>query len=119
MHFSRFVKATRLAGVAAIALIAAATSARATTLVRAGLDTLVAGNATIVLGEVVDAVSYWNDDHTFILTDVTLQPIETIKGRATEGIAGPLTLTLMGGTVGDLTTLILGGPDIGQVPGFP
>ena len=83
----------------------------ATTLVRTGLDELVAGNERVVVGEVVDAISYWNEDRTFILTDVRVAPTETIKGKA----KGELTLTLLGGTVGDLTTLIVGGAEL--VPG--
>lgn len=83
----------------------------ATTLVRAGLDELVASNQRVVLGEVVDAVSYWNEDKTFILTDVRIAPDETIKGKP-EGL---LTVTLLGGSVGDLTTLIVGGAEL--VPG--
>lgn len=83
----------------------------ATTLVRTGLDELVAGNERVVVGEVVDAVSYWNEDRTFILTNVRVAPAETIKGKA----EGELTLTLLGGTVGDLTTLIVGGAEL--VPG--
>lgn len=92
-------------------LVALAASASATTLIREGLDELVSGNQTIVLAEVIDAVSYWNSDGTFILTDVTVKPMEVLKGRA-EGL---LTVTLMGGTVGDLTTLIVGGAEI--IPG--
>ena len=83
----------------------------ATTLIRAGLDKLVASNERVVLGEVVDAVSYWNQDKTFILTDVRIAPVETIKGKA----EGELTVTLLGGTVGDLTTLIVGGAEL--IPG--
>lgn len=83
----------------------------ATTLIRAGLDELVASNETVVLGEVVDAVSYWNENKTFILTDVRIATIETIKGQA----EGELTVTLLGGTVGDLTTLIVGGAEL--IPG--
>lgn len=79
----------------------------ATTLARTGLDELVAGNDRVVVGEVVDAISYWNEDRTFILTDVRVAPTETIKGKA----KGELTLTLLGGTVGDLTTLIVGGAE--------
>jgi hypothetical protein len=83
----------------------------ATTLIRAGLDELVASNERVVLGEVVDAVSYWNQDKTFILTDVSIAPAETIKGKA----EGELTVTLLGGTIGDLTTLIVGGAEL--IPG--
>jgi hypothetical protein len=83
----------------------------ATTLVREGLDELVATNERVVVGEVVDAISYWNEDKTFILTDVRITPAETIKGKASED----LTVTLLGGTIGDLTTLIVGGAEL--IPG--
>ncbi|MEA2560031.1 MAG: hypothetical protein QOH06_1535 [Acidobacteriota bacterium] len=83
----------------------------ATTLVRTGLDELVAGNQRVVVGEVIDAVSYWNEDKTFILTDVRIAPDETIKGKP----EGELTVTLLGGKVGDLTTLIVGGAEL--IPG--
>lgn len=83
----------------------------ATTLIREGLDELVASNERVVLGEVVDAVSYWNQDRTFILTDVRIAPAETIKGKA----ESELTVTLLGGTVRDLTTLIVGGAEL--IPG--
>lgn len=83
----------------------------ATTLVREGLDELVATNQRVVVGEVIDAVSYWNENKTFILTDVRIAPDETIKGRA----EGEITVTLLGGRVGDLTTLIVGGAEL--IPG--
>lgn len=83
----------------------------ATSLIRASLDDLAARNERVVLGEVVDAVSYWNGDKTFILTDVRIAPAQTIKGQP----AGELTVTLLGGTVGDLTTLIVGGAEL--IPG--
>lgn len=83
----------------------------ATTLIRQGLDELVASNQRVVVGEVIDAVSYWNEDKTFILTDVRIAPDETIKGR----VESELTVTLLGGKVGDLTTLIVGGAEL--IPG--
>lgn len=79
----------------------------ATTLIRAGLDELVAGNGTIVVGEVLDVESYWSADGTFILTDVRVSAIEVLKGRPE---SREMTVTTMGGTVGDTTTLIVGGP---------
>lgn len=78
----------------------------ATTLIRQGLDDLVVKNDTVLIGEVVDAFSYWNEDGTFILTDIRIVATEVLKGRL-EG--DEVTVTLMGGTVGDLSTLILGG----------
>lgn len=95
-------------GLLAAALAAgAAAPLGATTLIRQGLDKLVADNANIVVGTVIDYHSYWNDDHTFILTDVRFAPEEVLKGR----LAGDqVTITVLGGRVGELTTLIVGGP---------
>jgi hypothetical protein len=86
--------------------------AHATTLIRAGLDDLVAGNRTIVVGTVRSAHSYWNEEHNFILTDVRFDVEEVLKGDAKER---HLTITILGGTVDDLTTVIVGGADL--VPG--
>lgn len=86
-----------------------ATQASATTLMRTGLDELTAGNRTIVIGKVLDVHSYWNEGGTFILTDVRLSVQEVLKGQVR---GDELTLTLMGGTVGDLTTLIVGGAEL-------
>jgi len=102
-----------LRGFLTVAMAASAMApAGATTLIREGLDQLVAGNATIVLGEVLDVSSRWNDEGTFILTDVRIAPQEVFKGK----IEDPeLTITIMGGTVGDRTKLIVGGAEL--VPG--
>lgn len=101
----------RYAMALAIAMAAIA-PANATTLVRADLEKLADGNALVIIGDVVDAHSYWNADGSFILTDVRLAVSDVVKG-------GPqnreITITLMGGQVGDLTTLIIGGPEL--VPG--
>ncbi len=100
-----------LLGFSLLAVLVTAAPMGATTLIRAGLDELVAGNERVVLGEVVDAISYWNEDKTFLLTDVRIAPAETLKGQAD----GELTVTLMGGRVGDVTTLIVGGAEL--IPG--
>lgn len=100
-------------GAAVLAVVVSAVvPVGATTLVRAGLDELVAGNGTIVVGEVLDAQSYWNADGTFILTDLRVSAVEVLKGRPE---SRELTVTTMGGTVGETTTLIVGGPVL--VPG--
>lgn len=98
-----------LACAALVALVAIPASA--TTLIRAGLDDLVASHETIVVGEVLDAVSYWNAEGSFILTDYVVKPLDTVKGQPQQ----ELTVTLMGGTVGDLTSLIVAGAEL--VPG--
>lgn len=95
---------------AAVASIVA--PAGATTLIRQGLDELVAANRAIVVGEVLDASSYWNEDHTFILTDVRIAMHDVLKGDVRDR---ELTVTLMGGAIGDLTTLIVGGAEL--IPG--
>lgn len=97
-------------GVLAVALAAAvAAPASATTLRRAGLDQLVAEHGTIVMGEVVDLKSYWNPEGTFILTDVRFKAHDVLKGKPDPR---ELTFTVMGGTVGDLTALIVGGAEL-------
>lgn len=89
-----------------------AAPASATTLIRQSLDRLVAVNRTVVVGEVLDAHSYWNDEGTFILTDVRVKATDVLKGNPRDT---DLTVTIMGGSVGDLTTLILGGAEL--IPG--
>lgn len=91
-------------------LASAAIPVNATSLMRAGLNDLTAANSTIVLGEVVELSSYWNADATFILTDVRVRAQETLRGNHRAGTE--FTLTILGGTVGDLTALIVGGPQL-------
>ncbi len=99
-----------LCGAMAMAIAASlAIPASATTLRRMGLEELVAGNKSIVVGQVVDARSYWNKDKSFILTDVRIAVNEVIKGNV-EG--AEVKVTIMGGRVGDVTTLIVGGPEL-------
>ena len=89
--------------------ICVAAQASATTLRRAGLEELTTSNSTIVIGEILDAYSYWNAGGTFILTDVRVTVHEVLKGQVK---GGELTFTIMGGTVGELTTLIVGGAEL-------
>jgi hypothetical protein len=95
---------------AALAMTALwAGTAGATTMVRQGLDRLTDSNELVVVGKVLDIHSYWNDDHSFILTDVRFRPSQLLKG---EGAGREITVTLLGGTVGDITTLIVAGPEL-------
>lgn len=101
-----------MCGIMAVAMAASlAASASATTLRRMGLEELVAGNKSIVVGQVLDARSYWNKEKTFILTDVRIAVNDVLKGNVQDEV----TVTLMGGRVGDLTTLIVGGAEL--IPG--
>lgn len=98
-------------GVLAATLLAgAAIPVHATSLMRAGLNDLTTANSTIVLGEVVELSSYWNADATFILTDVRVRAQQTLRGNKRAGTE--FTFTILGGTVGDLTALIVGGPEL-------
>lgn len=109
-----FAGATRVVSRVLVAILlaaAVAAPAGATTLIRESLDDLVAANRSVVVGEVLDASSYWNLDGTFILTDFRVAVHQTVKGEP----ASEVTVTLMGGTVGDLTALIVGGAEL--VPG--
>ncbi|HEX5716678.1 MAG TPA: hypothetical protein VF179_11015 [Thermoanaerobaculia bacterium] len=102
-----------LRGVMAFAIAASVVApAGATTLIRESLDELVRFNRTIVVGEVVDVRSYWNADGTFILTDVRVAAHDVLKGNVKDR---ELTLTIMGGRVGETTTLIIGNAEL--VPG--
>jgi hypothetical protein len=109
MSLVRKAQSTLLA-LAAAGVLAAPT--QATTLRRMSLEDLAKANRSIVVGAVVDVHSYWNEARTFILTDVRVAPAEVIQGKPGKG---DLTVTLMGGTVGDVTTLIVGGAEL--VPG--
>jgi hypothetical protein len=100
-------------GAMAVAIAASlAVPASATTLRRMGLEELVASNKSVVVGQVLDSRSYWNKDKSFILTDVRIAVNEVIKGDVQDR---EVKVTLMGGRVGDLTTLIIGGAEL--IPG--
>src|SRR6185436_284847 len=53
--------------------------------------------------------SYWNAEGTFILTDVRVLADEFLKGDVGQR---EFRITVLGGTVGDITTLIPGGPEM-------
>jgi hypothetical protein len=81
----------------------------ASTFRRAGLEELVRNNTTVVIGEVLEAKSYWDDEEGFILTDVRIKATEVLKGDPRDD---DFTITLLGGTVGDMTTVIVGSPEL-------
>jgi hypothetical protein len=80
----------------------------ATTLIRQNLDLLTRHNELILRATVLELHSYWNADRTLILTDVRARPELVLKGAP----LGDVTFTLMGGTVGSVTTLVVGGADL-------
>ncbi len=100
------------AALAVLALVLPAGSARGTTLIRQSLEKLTSDGDRVMVARVLETRSYWNEDHSFILTDVRVSPTQVLKGDATPG---EVTITVMGGTVGQLTTLVIDGPEL--VPG--
>jgi len=90
------------------AIVSLTAPASATSLVRRGIESLTRDNETVVRANVLDIHSYWNAAHTFILTDVHVRPSVRLKGDA----AADLSFTVMGGSVGPVTTLIVGGPEL-------
>ena len=101
-----------LFGLAALLAAGTVPPVDASTFKRVGLEYLVAENGTIVVGEVVDARPYWNEGKTFILTDYRVSVTEVLKGSVA---SREITVTIPGGTVGDLTARLVGAADL--VPG--
>lgn len=102
----------RSAALAALAAALAGAPAGATTLIRMGLEDLVASNAVVVVGEILEAESRWNEDASFIVTDVQLAVHEVVKGRLSEK---EVTITLPGGRIGNRTHVVVGAAEL--VPG--
>ncbi len=92
-----------------IGALLAAGPALSLTMQRVSLASLTKSNGTILTGKIVDAYSYWNSDGTWIVTDFKVSPEEVIKGAVKEP---ELTLTMLGGRVGETTVLIPGGPSL-------
>jgi hypothetical protein len=93
--------------IAILLILASAVPAGATTMVHQSLDRLTAANEVIVQARVIESRSYWSDQ--MILTDVRLQPAQILKGQISRANA-PVTITLVGGTVGQTTVLQIGMP---------
>lgn len=83
--------------------------ASASVLIRASLENLVANHETVVVGEVIETRSYWNEDESFILTDAKVEVSDVLKGDPNDR---EITVTLMGGKVGDRAVAIVGGAQL-------
>lgn len=97
-------------GLAIAGLALSALPAQASTFRQADVEELTRQNSTVMVGKVVDSFSYWNEDGTAILTDVTVQPESLLKGAKTQ--QGSTTLTLLGGEVDGLRQVIIGGAEL-------
>ena len=78
----------------------------ASTFARSNLEGLVRTNSTVVVAEVLGADSFWNEDADFILTQVRLRVFEAVKGSDHDT---EMVVTLPGGTIGDLSMILVGG----------
>jgi hypothetical protein len=94
--------------VVSLATLTLAAPSHATSLLHESLSVLTQQSELVLRATVLDIHSYWNADHSFILTDVHARPDLVLRGTA----AGDVTFTLLGGTVGEITTLLIGGADL-------
>lgn len=98
----------RLAGVALVALlIAPVTPALASTFLETDLTTLAGRSEAVVHGLVLSAESSWNEDHTLIFTEVTVEVARTYRGQA----PAIVTLRVPGGSVDGYAIRMYGGPE--------
>lgn len=99
-----------LSGILALVIaVGLAMPAGASTFARVDLDYLVAENDAAVVGEVLSTRPYWNESGSFILTDVRLAVSEVLKGSVG---TREITVTIPGGQVGDLVSVIVGGAEL-------
>jgi hypothetical protein len=82
----------------AVALLLSATSVLATQVVLQTPQQLAQESALIVNGTVTGVRSYWNDDHSKILTEATVAVEGTYKGEA----ASTVRVVQLGGVVGNV-----------------
>lgn len=81
----------------------------ATTFREVTLKELCTTSDQIVIVNTEKIHSYWTDDHSRIFTDITFKVSENIKGDLSAG--QNFTITIYGGTVGEITTSVVGGPE--------
>lgn len=79
-------------------LLALAERSQAASLVPRDLRQVTAASAAIVHATVLDSKCRWNRDHTIILTETRIRPVEVLKGHAD----AELVVTSLGGTIGKL-----------------
>jgi hypothetical protein len=91
--------------VIAVAVLVAA-SARATEVIHLDTRALTLGSSDIVVGAVESITPRWNEQHTKIVTDVAVRVTQSLKGASAE----TLTLTQLGGTVGNMRYTVPGCP---------
>src|SRR5262245_6954247 len=83
----------------------AASGAEATTLVHQDVDALVGRSSEIVVGHVNAVRSHWDESHQHIVTDVTFDVSESLKGEKRR-----LTITQLGGEVDGIRVTVPASP---------
>jgi hypothetical protein len=94
----------------AAALLVTAGLAEATTLLRMSVEDMAAAAEMVVVGEVTEVKSSWNDANTTIHTFTIFKIEQCIKGTCGETVA----LKQRGGTVGEMTLYIPGMPQFSK-----
>jgi hypothetical protein len=97
----------RFSSLAAIALLLVALPAAASTFVNMTPRQLSREADAVVVGRVLQTHSYWNEDASMILTDVSVAVDETIRGEA----PGVVHVRTYGGTVGNFMIEAHGFPE--------
>jgi hypothetical protein len=69
-----------------------------TEMIKMSMEELTAEADTIVMGKVIKHESAWNDEHTAIFTDVTVEVAEVMKGSP----GAEVTFRIAGGIVGQI-----------------
>lgn len=80
--------------------------AGASTFLAMSEEELVAESSAVVRGTIVSVDSFWNAEHTMIVTEVVVEVEKVVVGEAPRFV----TLRTAGGTVGDYTVLAHGFP---------
>jgi hypothetical protein len=90
----------------ALAVLVNGPAARATQVMHQTLRDLTLGSSDIVIGQVEETRVHWNASHSKILTDITVQVSESLKGTAGER----LILTQLGGDLDGFRYSVPGSP---------
>ena len=90
----------------ALAVILFAPAAGASQVLHQTLRDLTLGSSDIVIGRVEGTRAHWDESHRKIVTEVTVQVSESLKGAP----AGPITLTQLGGDLDGFRYAIPGNP---------
>ena len=73
---------------------------------RMNLQALINTSADIILGEIISLKSYRSQNGRYIMTDVTVNVRQGLKGST----ASRIIVTILGGTVDGITTSVVGSP---------